>query len=66
MLYISGFEIKYIPLIQSFQYAIAENNATVAVTGVESGMMIWQKTFHSDAPSIFAASTIASGMLVEK
>ena len=53
-------------LNQSFQYPSVKNSPIVASPGSAMGMTIWKKSLHSDAPSIFADSTTASGMLVLK
>ena len=53
-------------LNQSFQNPKVKNNPIVAIAGSEIGNTILVKTVNSEAPSILADSTIASGTVVLK
>ena len=55
-----------IALNQSFQNPSVRNSAIVAIAGSDIGKTIFKKSVHSDAPSIFADSTTASGTVVLK
>ena len=51
---------------QSFQNPNVKNNPMVAIAGSEIGKTIRVKILNSDAPSILADSTMASGIVVLK
>lgn len=48
---------------QSFQYPKLKNSPMVANTGFEIGTIIFKKIVNSEAPSIFADSTMESGIV---